>query len=88
MLLFFGAKVTGLTVLGCFVGGVVLRRWLHHPTPISLDAFVGILILLALRFLPAVGEPLWNVISLVALGASLAVISISTDLMRPTPTRS
>ena len=87
MVVFFAAKVVGMTVLACFVGGVVLRRWLRHLTPISLDAFVGILVLLALRFLPVVGEPLWNVISLVAFGASLAVISVSTDSMRPAPTR-
>lgn len=88
MIVFFVAKAAGLTVLACWSGAGVLRRWLHHPTPISLDAFVGVLMLLAVRFLPFVGETLWTVISIVGLGASLAVISVSPDLMRAGPTRS
>lgn len=82
MIVFFAAKAVGLTVLGCWIGTVVLRRWVHHPLPISLDVFVGVLLLLALRFFPFAGEILWNLISLVALGASIAVIGVSTDLMR------
>ena len=82
MVIFFVAKAVGLTVLACWSGGVVLRRWLHHPTPISLDAFVGILLLLALRFVPGIGDTMWNAISMVALGASLTVISVSPEQMR------
>lgn len=85
MIVSFAAKSVGLTVLGCWVGSAVLRRWVHHPLPISLDVFVGVLVLLALRFLPIAGETLWTLISLVALGASIAVIGVSTDLMRGEP---
>ena len=86
MVVFFSAKAVGLTVLACWSGAAVLRRWFHHPTTISLDAFIGILLLLALRFLPGIGDTVWNAISLVALGASLAVISVSPDQMRTEPT--
>jgi len=82
MIVSFAAKSIGLTVLGCWVGSTVLRRWFHHPLPISLDVFVGVLLLLALRFLPVAGETLWTLISLVALGASIAVIGVSVDTGR------
>jgi hypothetical protein len=85
MVVFFVAKAIGLTVIGCWVGASVLRRWVRHPIPISLEVFVGVLGLLALRFLPVVGETAWTLISLVALGASIAVIGVSTDLLRAEP---
>ena len=80
---FFVAKSIGLTVLGCWAGMSVLRRWIHHPLPISLEAFAGVLIFVTCRFLPAVGETLWTLISMVALGASIAVIGVTPDLLRP-----
>jgi hypothetical protein len=76
MVVFFAAKSFGLTVVGCAVGNAILRRWIHHPMPISLEVFVGVLALLALRFLPVIGETLWTVIALVALGASVAAVSL------------
>jgi hypothetical protein len=79
MIVSFAAKSVGLTVLGCWLGSAMLRRWIHHPLPISLDVFVGVLVLLALRFLPIAGETLWTLISLIALGASIAVIGVSVD---------
>jgi hypothetical protein len=85
MVVFFVARAVGLTVLGCWIGATVLKRWIHHPLPISLEVFVGVLVLLTVRFLPMVGETLWTLISLVALGASIAVVSVSTDLMLPGP---
>jgi hypothetical protein len=85
MLVFFVAKAVGLTVLGCWIGASLLRRWLRHPLPISLEVFVGVLVLLAVRFLPAIGETMWTLISMVALGACIAVAGVSTDLMRAEP---
>ena len=79
MLAFFAAKAIGLTVLGCFVGTSVLGRWIHHPLPISLEVFVGVMVLLAVRFLPLAGETMWNLISLFALGASIAVVGVPAD---------
>jgi hypothetical protein len=81
MVVFFAAKAVGLTVIGCWLGAAVLRSWPGHPVPISLETFVGVLILLALRFMPFVGDTAWTLISLIALGASVVVISVSTDLV-------
>jgi hypothetical protein len=85
MVAFFAAKAIGLTVLGCFVGNSVLGRWIHHPLPISLEVFVGVMVLLAVRFLPMAGETMWNLISLFALGASISVIGVPADTVRPEP---
>ena len=82
MVLFFIAKSIGLTVLGCVVGAWVLRQWVRHPAPISLEVFVGVLVLLALRFAPVIGVTLWALISLTALGASIAVLSVTGDPAR------
>jgi len=82
MVVFFVAKSVGLTVLGCWVGTTILRRWINHPLPISLEVFVGVLALLALRFLPFASETLWTLISMVALGASIAVLGVSVDSSR------
>ena len=82
MVIFFVARAVGLTVLGCWIGAMVLKRWVRHPLPISLEVFVGVLVLLAVRFLPMVGETMWTLISLVALGASIAVAGVSTDVRR------
>jgi hypothetical protein len=82
MVVFFVARAVGLTVLGCWVGASVLKRWVRHLLPISLEVFVGVLVLLAVRFLPVIGETMWILISLVALGASVAVLGVSADHWR------
>ena len=74
MVVFFAAKAVGLTVLGCWLGATVLRRGFHHPLPISVEVFIGLLAMLVLRFVPLAGETLWNVISLTALGAAIVAV--------------
>ena len=88
MVVFFAGKAAGLTVLSCAAGTFVLRRWLHHPLPITLEVFVGTLVLLALRFLPFAGETLWSLLSIMALGASVAVIGVGPDEAAADPARS
>ena len=81
-LVFFAAKAVGLAVLGCWLGRVVLRRGLARFHPITVEVFVGVMVLLAARFLPVLGELLWMLISLTALGAAVAVIGVSLDAAR------
>lgn len=78
MVVFFAAKAVGLAVISAALGAALLRRLLHHPLPISLEVFVGTLALLVLRFLPVAGETAWAVLSVVALGASIAVIGVGS----------
>lgn len=87
-IVFFAGKAVGLTVISCAVGTAVLRRWLHHPLPISLEVFVGMLVLLALRFLPVAGEMAWSLLSVFALGASIAVIGTGPGEMVTEPAQS
>ncbi len=87
MVLFFAGKAAGLTVLSCAAGAALLRRWLHHPLPITLEVFVGMLVLLALRFFPVAGETLWSLMSIMALGASIAVIGVGPGETATDPTR-
>ncbi len=87
MVVFFAGKAAGLTVLSCAAGAWVLRRWLHHPLPITLEVFVGMLVLLALRFLPFAGETLWSLLSIMALGASIAVIGVGPGEAAVDPAR-
>lgn len=88
MVVFFAGKAAGLTVLSCAAGTIVLRRWIHHPLPITLEVFVGMLLLLALRFLPFAGETLWSLLSIMALGASVAVIGVGPGEAAADPARS
>ncbi len=59
MVVFFAAKAVGLTVLGCWLGRGA-STLVRHPVPISLEVFVGVVVFLALRFLPSVGETTWT----------------------------
>ncbi len=70
---------------GGWAGVVVLRRWIHHPLPITLEVFFGMLVLLALRFLPVIGGTLWIVASLTALGTCVAVLALTTDVPQVDP---
>jgi hypothetical protein len=81
-LAFFAAKAVGLAVLGCSLGRAVLRRGTARFHPITVEVFVGVMVLLAARFLPILGELLWMLISLTALGAAVAVIGVSLDAVR------
>ena len=81
MVVFFAAKAVGLTVLACWLGSVLIQRCSRHPAPISLEVFVGVLVLLGLRFLPVVGDTAWIIISLIALGICVVAIGVSTDLV-------
>jgi hypothetical protein len=85
MVAFFAAKAVGLAVISAALGAALLRRVLHHPLPVSLEVFVGTLALLVLRFLPLAGETLWSVMSVVALGASIAVIGVGSGRAVPDP---
>jgi len=77
--LFFAVRATGLTVVGGFVGGVVLRRWWNRPLPLTVEVFVGVLVLLVIRFLPLLGGVLWSLCSIAALGTGIIIIATSVS---------
>jgi hypothetical protein len=71
---FFALRALGLTVIGGLIGGAVLRRWVRHPLPLTLEVFVGMLAVLALRFLPLMGGVIWSAFSLASLGTGIIVL--------------
>lgn len=75
---FFAFRAVGLTVVGGLLGELVLRRWLRRPLPLTLEVFVGVAVLLAVRFLPLIGGLLWSVCSIVALG--MGVVALATTV--------
>lgn len=75
---FFAFRALGLTVIGGFLGGMVLRRFLRRPLPLTLEVFVGVFAMLAVRFLPLFGGPLWSVCSIVALG--MGIVAVATTV--------
>jgi len=74
--LFFAFRAVGLTVIGGFLGEVLLRKLYHRPLPLTLEVFVGVLVMLAVRFLPLIGGGLWSLCSIAALGTG--IISFAT----------
>jgi hypothetical protein len=76
MLLFLATKAVGLTVVGGWLGELLLRRRLHRPLPLSCEVFVGVAVLLLLRVLPVAGGSLWTVASVVAVGAGLFTLVV------------
>ncbi len=72
---FFAVRATGLTVIGGYLGGILLRRVWNRPLPLTLEVFAGVLVLLAIRFLPFLGGVLWSVCSIAALGTGIIVLA-------------
>ena len=76
---FFAFRAVGLTVVGGFLGELVLRRWFRRPLPLTLEVFIGVTAMLAVRFLPLIGGLLWSVFSIVALGMGIAALATSVS---------
>lgn len=75
MVVFFAIRAVGLTVVGGFLGELVMRRWLRRPLPLTLEVFVGVAVMLAVRFLPLLGGLLWSLCSIVALGMGIVALA-------------
>lgn len=75
---FFAFRALGLTVIGGFLGGMVLRRFHRRPLPLTLEVFVGVFAMLTVRFLPLFGGLLWSVCSIVALG--MGIVALATTV--------
>ena len=71
---FFAFRAIGLTVIGGFLGELLLRRFIDRPLPLTLEVFVGVFAMLAVRFLPFLGGVLWGVCSIAALGTGIVAL--------------
>jgi hypothetical protein len=79
MVLFLLIKAAGLAVIGAWLGTRLLRRWPRRSLPFSIPSFVGVLLMLVLRYLPVVGGAAWTVLSIVALGAGVLAAAVVSD---------
>jgi hypothetical protein len=73
------ARAVGLAVLGAALGGPLLARIVHRPLPVTVEVFVGVSLLLALRFVPVAGEVVWTGLSVVALGAAVFTVALAPN---------
>jgi hypothetical protein len=72
---FFALRAVGLTVIGGFVGVLALRRIVPRPLPLTAEVFVGVLVMLVVRFVPWVGGVLWSATAIAALGIGILVLA-------------
>jgi hypothetical protein len=79
MVVFFALRAIGLTVLGGYIGGIVAGRFANRALPLTLEVFVGVLVLLVLRFMPFIGGLLWSVSSLAALGTGIIALATTVS---------
>jgi hypothetical protein len=76
---FFFVRAIGLSVIGGWLGGLLLRRWYGRPLPLTLEVFVGVLALLIVRFLPLLGGAVWSVCSIAALGTGIIALATTVS---------
>jgi hypothetical protein len=77
---FTAGKAVGLTVLGARLGSAALRRLIPGRLfPVTVDVFVGVGCMLMVRFIPAVGGGAWTLLVVVALGAAIVALIMTTD---------
>ena len=72
---FFAVRAVGLTVIGGLLGAALLRRWSLSPLPLTLEVFLGVLVLELLRFVPLIGGVVWSLCALAALGAGILTLA-------------
>lgn len=70
-------KAFGFAVLGGWFGGAVLHRVIERSLPVSFHVFLGVTLLLVARMLPVVGNAVWTVVSVVALGVAVFTVALA-----------
>ncbi|HSN55326.1 MAG TPA: hypothetical protein VLT32_11670 [Candidatus Sulfomarinibacteraceae bacterium] len=72
---FFAVRAVGLTVIGGFLGAALLRWRSLPPLPLTLEVFLGVLVLEIARFVPLIGGVVWSLCALAALGAGILTLA-------------
>lgn len=77
MVVFMAGKAFGLVLVGAVVGRRVLAAVRRGQSQVTFEVFLGVGVLLVLRFLPVVGGVIWTVVSIWALGACVLGAALS-----------
>jgi hypothetical protein len=80
---FFALRAVGLTVIGGWLAGRLLARLGRRPWPLTVEVFVGVLVLLVIRFVPLIGSALWSVGAIAALGTGIIVLAATMSAGDP-----
>ena len=72
---FFALRAVGLTVAGGFLGAAILRRIGARAMPLTAEVFIGVLVLLMIRFVPWLGGVVWSAVAIVALGTGIMALA-------------
>ncbi len=89
ILAFLAAKAVGLAVLGAHLGSSLFAKVSTIRLPLTVSVFIGVSLMVAVRFIPLVGGVIWTGLSVAALGAGLfVVVFVQGREEAPIPVRS
>jgi hypothetical protein len=86
-LLFLVVKAAGLAILGGGLGSRLLARFVRRPLPLTAEVFVGVMLILMLRFVPVLGAVVWTAVTIVALGAGVFAVALAPQRDAAEPLR-
>jgi len=81
---FFALRAIGLTVAGGCLGAAILRRTGARAMPLTVEVFIGVLVLLMIRFVPWLGGVVWSAVAIVALGTGIMALATGGESRRVT----
>lgn len=84
MLLAVAAKAFGLTLLGAALGGRLSAAVAGARLPVAACTFIGVGVLVGVRFVPVIGGLTWAAVSVWAVGAGLLGVALGPSLF-PVP---
>jgi hypothetical protein len=83
---FLAVKAAGLATLGGGLGAALTRRVMPGRwVPLTAEVFVGVMVMMMVRFLPLVGGFAWSVLTVVALGIGVLVVAMAPERDAPGP---
>lgn len=78
MVVFLGAKLVGVTVIGGAIGAWLVARMARRVAPLPAAVLVGVALLVGVRMLPMVGSIVWQIVSVVAVGAGVFALALAS----------
>jgi len=81
---FLAVKTAGLATLGAGLGVALMARILPgRSLPLTANVFVGVTMMMMVRFLPLVGGFAWTLVTVVALGFGVLALAMAPERVAP-----